>query len=184
MSITKINLMFAIGITICFFLSCTSKKEAAWEGKNKNQTAPLSITLLPKSGSNVTGSLSFTQDGKILRISGLVSGLSSGLHGIHIHEKPDCSADDASSAGAHFAHPGQIHGRPAVKTSHLGDLGNIQAGRDGQVIVSLTSENLCLNSKKPCSIRGRSIVIHEQEDDFRSQPSGQSGARVACGVIP
>ncbi|MBN8554857.1 MAG: superoxide dismutase family protein [Deltaproteobacteria bacterium] len=183
MSIKKNIIIGMSGVMISFLTSCSSKNEKNIWG-SKNQTGPISVTLLPKSGSYTTGTLSFTQEGKIVRISGLVSGLSPGLHGIHIHENPDCSADDASSAGQHFSLAGQIHGRLGVKTSHLGDLGNIQAGQEGQAIVSITSDRVSLGSDKQRSIRGRSIVIHSQEDDFKSQPSGESGTRIACAVIP
>lgn len=146
-------------------------------------TGPVYVCKLnPTQGSEVRGTLTIWQRGDKVHIKGDVSGLAPGKHGFHIHEKGDCSAADASSAGAHFNPTGKEHG-PMGKESHLGDFGNIEAGKLGvaRVYLELDAEHWKLTG--PNSIVGKSIVVHEKEDDLKTQPTGNSGARLACGVI-
>src|SRR5690606_25924262 len=110
------------------------------------------------------------------------TGLSAGMHGFHIHETGDCSAPDASSAGAHFAPQGNPHGSPTMEEPHhAGDMGNIRADDNGVAMVQLTFDTLSLES--PNSIVGKAVIIHAQVDDLQTQPSGNAGDPVACGVI-
>lgn len=122
-----------------------------------------------------------SSDGKSLMIEGEVLNLTPGKHGFHVHEKRDCSAADASSAGPHFGDGHQVHAGPLHERSHRGDLGNIVANSDGRAKVSIRRPGLCL-SQPDCSVMNRSFVVHATEDDLRSQPAGASGDRVACGV--
>jgi Cu-Zn family superoxide dismutase len=108
-----------------------------------------------------------------------LQGLAEGEHGIHVHEKGDCSAPDASSAGAHFA-PGEPHGAPDAQAGqrHAGDLGNVTASADGSATYERMDNVIDLSS-----IIGKSVVVHAQRDDMQTQPSGNSGARIGCGVV-
>lgn len=108
-------------------------------------------------------------------------GLEPGLHGFHIHETGDCSADDASSAGGHFNPQDAPHGSRDGAERHAGDMGNIEADNDGRVDTELTLPGITFAG--PTSILQRAVVIHGQEDDLESQPAGDSGDRVGCGVI-
>lgn len=142
--------------------------------------------LEPTRGSEARGEATFTDVGAggmriVLDVTGLASG---SRHGLHIHEKGDCSAPDASSAGPHFSLKGQSHGDHSGSAHHAGDLGNLQADADGRARVSLTvpSTKLTVGSG-PLSVVGRAIVVHAKADDLSSQPAGDSGARIACGVI-
>lgn len=139
--------------------------------------------LQPASDSGAGGTLEFRQDGEGVRVEGEVTGLAPGEHGIHVHEFGDCSAPDGSSAGDHFAPRSSKHGAPddAPGEHHAGDLGNIEAGDDGQADVAMVDDSLSLQGAE--SIVGRAIVVHADADDLESQPSGNSGDRVACGVI-
>lgn len=139
-----------------------------------------SAQLEPKSGSKVTGFVSFVKVGDELRVAGLIQNLTPGKHGLHIHDKGDCSASDAASAGAHFNPTHQHHGGPTTAEHHAGDLGNIEADTSGKAVLSLTAK---LELSGQDSIIGKSVVVHEKEDDLKSDPAGNSGARVACGVI-
>jgi Cu-Zn family superoxide dismutase len=150
-----------------------------FEGTSNTHT----VVLDPSSGSNVAGTLDLTSEPTGVRITGLISGLTPGVHAVHIHEKGDCRAKDASSAGEHWHIAGEIHGKPGLKTSHIGDLGNITADSDGQARISILSDRICLDKSKKCSALGRAIIVHSDADDLQSQPAGQSGIRVACGVI-
>lgn len=140
--------------------------------------------MQPKSGSQVSGKIFFKQAGDKLLITSDVKGLTPNQkHGFHIHEKGDCSARDASSAGGHFAPMEHSHGAPGDKKHHAGDLGNIEANAYGIAKVGKDSNSLSLivNDKK--SIIGKAVIIHKKSDDLKSQPSGSAGARIACGII-
>lgn len=116
-----------------------------------------------------------------MRVTVDLEGLEPGPHGFHIHEVGDCSADDASSAGGHFSPQGTAHGSPDAAEQHAGDMGNIEADSDGRVDTELTLQGLAFSG--PTSILQRAVVIHSKKDDLESQPSGDSGNRVGCGVI-
>jgi Cu-Zn family superoxide dismutase len=136
--------------------------------------------LEPKSGSSVTGTVTFIQRRDLTEVLLDIENLKPGKHGFHIHEKGDCSAPDASSAGGHFNPTHQHHGGPATIERHMGDLGNIEAPASGKVH---WESEFKMNLKGPDSIIGKSVVVHEKEDDFKTDPAGNSGARIACGVI-
>jgi Cu-Zn family superoxide dismutase len=120
-----------------------------------------------------------------VRIAGLVKGLKPGTEqGFHIHEKGDCSAPDASSAGDHFNPTSQPHGNPkASGPKHVGDMVNLRADSQGIAKVDLFIEGAALQSGTPNDVAGKAIVVHQKPDDYTSQPAGDSGDRVACGVI-
>lgn len=139
--------------------------------------------LAATSGSSVSGSLKFRESkDRVVHISGTVEGLTPGKHGFHIHVNGNCDSPDGMSAGGHYAPAGGRHGAPGSKDRHLGDLGNIEAGADGRAAVDVTAHGISIALMGAASVDGRSIVIHAREDDF-SDPAGNSGARVACGVI-
>ncbi len=139
-----------------------------------------SAQLEPKSGSKVTGIVAFAKVGDEVRVVAYIQNLTPGKHGFHIHEKGDCSAPDAASAGAHFNPTQQHHGGPMTAEHHAGDLGNIEADASGNAQLNWKGK-LSLSGKD--SIIGKSVVVHEKEDDLKTDPSGNSGARVGCGVI-
>src|SRR5213079_384213 len=137
-------------------------------------------TLEPKSGSQVTGTVTFTKTGDEVHVVAAFHNLKPGKHGFHIHEKGDCSAPDAASAGLHFNPTQHKHGGPATTERHEGDLGNIETDASGKTHLDWKGK-LSLNGAN--SIIGKSVVVHEKEDDLKTDPSGNSGARVACGAI-
>ncbi|MBI3770036.1 MAG: superoxide dismutase family protein [Deltaproteobacteria bacterium] len=139
-------------------------------------------TLQPKSGAQVTGTVTFTQKGDRVEVVANVKNLTPGKHGIHVHEKGDCSASDASSAGGHFAPGGGQHAGPTDPKRHAGDLGNLEAGADGSATLTTTTDMLHVGSGDH-DVIGRAIIIHGDPDDLATQPSGNSGGRIACGVI-
>ena len=139
-------------------------------------------TLLPASGSDVRGTIRFATKDALIEVSGRITGLTPGAHGLHIHEKGNCSAPDASSAGPHFDPDKGRHAGPHDATRHAGDLGNIEADADGVADFRIEVAGLSL---KPAanSIIGRSVIIHADPDDLATQPSGNSGKRIGCGLI-
>lgn len=143
--------------------------------------SPAIALLRPASGSQVRGTVRFTETDDGMRVVADVSGLTPGKHGFHVHQNGDCSAPDAMSAGDHFNPDAQQHGGPDTDMRHRGDLGNIEANAEGRAQAERTVKGLVLSG--PESIAGKAVLVHAGEDDLRTPPSGNSGARVACGVI-
>lgn len=140
-----------------------------------------SAELQPASGSQVRGRVDFTQAGDRVRVTGDIGGHAPGRKGFHIHEKGDCSAPDATSAGGHY-NPGKTrHGAPGA--GHAGDLGNITFDASGQARVDQMASGIAVSSSAPNGIIGRALIVHMQEDDLKTDPTGNAGGRAACGVI-
>jgi Cu-Zn family superoxide dismutase len=119
-----------------------------------------------------------------VHLSGTLRGLPpNGEFGFHIHEKGDCSAPDASSAGGHFNPTNAQHGNPQGAAHHAGDMLNAKSDARGVAQVDATAAGVTLGGGQPDDVRGKAIVLHEKADDYASQPAGNSGARIACGVI-
>ena len=141
-----------------------------------------SAQLESKSGSQVTGTITFTKVGDDVQVVADVQNLKPGKHGIHIHEKGDCSAPDAMSAGGHFNPGGHQHGAPDAKEHHAGDLGNMTVAGDGTGSLMIHSSDLSIAGSDN-SVVGHAIIVHEKADDFVTQPTGAAGGRIGCGVI-
>lgn len=133
-----------------------------------------------KSGSKVTGTVTFTKVGDDVQVVADIQGLAPGKHGFHLHDTGDCSAPDAASAGPHFNPTHQHHGGPMTAERHAGDLGNIVADASGKAHIDWKGK---LSLGGADSIIGKSVVVHEKEDDMKTDPAGNAGARVACGPI-
>lgn len=131
------------------------------------------------------GTLELSDEGSGVTISGDVSGLSPGEHAFHIHETGKCEGPDFKSAGGHFNPDNKKHGE-VEGGPHAGDMPNITADDDGKVSISHTNDAVTLEKGPKNSLfddDGSAIVIHAKADDYKSQPAGDAGDRVACGVI-
>jgi Cu-Zn family superoxide dismutase len=139
--------------------------------------------ISPTEGHDTAGTVEFSAEGDTVRLEGRITGLEPGAHGLHIHANGDCSAPDASSAGGHYSPDDDPHGSPRdlPDKHHVGDLGNIVAGEDGTADVVAEDPEMQLSG--PESVIGKAVIVHEGRDDLESQPSGDAGARVGCGVI-
>ena len=137
--------------------------------------------LKPAANSKVTGTVQFIPTDKGVRVVAHVVNLTPGDHGFHVHEKGDLSAPDFTSAGPHFNPTGDPHAGPHDERRHMGDLGNLEANSDGVAKLDYVDHHLKLEGEH--SIMGRSVIVHAGKDDLKSQPSGDSGARVAGGKI-
>jgi superoxide dismutase, Cu-Zn family len=138
-------------------------------------------TLAPTKGSTVAGHVSFVKVDGGVKVTAHISGLTPGLHGFHIHEFGDCSAADGSSAGGHFNPAGHPHGGPKDAERHAGDLGNIEAGKDGVATLDVVDAAMTLEGSS--GILGGGVIVHEKADDLKTQPTGNAGGRLSCGVI-
>jgi Cu-Zn family superoxide dismutase len=112
-----------------------------------------------------------------------VQNLPPGQHAAHLHEKGDCSAADGSSAGGHWNPMTHEHGKWDNGAHHLGDIGNIEVQPDGSGTVTLTTDKWTIGTGQPNDIVGKAIIVHEKQDDFQTQPTGNAGGRVGCGVV-
>lgn len=130
----------------------------------------------------VKGTVEFKEVDGGIEVTANIEGLKKGDHGFHIHEKGDCSAKDAASAGGHFNPSKHKHGAPDAAEHHEGDLGNLTADADGKATTTMTIKGTTL-SDGDTSIVGKGFIVHEKADDMKTQPTGNAGARVACGVI-
>lgn len=146
--------------------------------------APLIATaqLKPTKGNKTIGEATFEQAGNQVRVVVFVQGLKPGQeHGFHIHEGSDCSGD-AMGAKGHFNPHGKPHGIPGSADRHAGDLPNLKANKAGRANIHYDADIIMLTPGS-ANIIGRALVVHAGPDDFRTQPTGNSGARIACGVI-
>jgi superoxide dismutase, Cu-Zn family len=144
--------------------------------------SPIAVArIFPTTGNTVTGIITFTIENGIMHVKGSFSGLAPGKHGIHIHEFGDMTKEDGSSAGGHFNPDKKMHGGMDNPQRHEGDLGNIIADAKGNATIDVTDSLLSFAGGN--SILGRSVVIHEKEDDLATQPAGNSGSRIGYGVI-
>ena len=132
----------------------------------------------------IHGTVTFTQEAGGVKIVADLDGLSPGKHGIHIHEKADLSDPKLAGAGGHFNPGGAAHKHagPMDKSRHAGDLGNIDADQSGHARLELTDDALSIDGPKN-GVVGHSVIVHAKEDDLKGQPAGNSGDRIAGGVI-
>lgn len=160
----------------------TEVEEVVTETKTEKT---ISVTLSPKSDSNVTGTVVFTDKGGEVTMEASLSGLTEGIHAIHLHEKADCSSPDGKSSGGHWNPTGQPHGAwGAASGFHKGDIGNMTANAEGVAEISLTTNEWCIGCGDDTkNILGKAVIVHQGEDDLTSQPSGAAGARVSCAGI-
>jgi superoxide dismutase, Cu-Zn family len=139
--------------------------------------------MQPTQGNNVRGEVRFIQEPGGLRIQAQIEGLGAGEHGFHVHEIGDCSHPQAESAGGHFSPHGRRHGAPDAPPDqrHVGDLGNITGVPGGVSTYDRVDPIMTLEGEN--SVVGRSVIVHAQRDDLQTQPTGDAGARLACGVV-
>lgn len=154
--------------------------------KEEMEETEISFKMEPKSESDVQGTVTFLEkDGKVA-MSASFSGLTPGEHAIHLHEKADCSAADATSTGGHWNPTSQPHGKWGDEGGyHLGDIGNFTADDSGNASLEFETDRWCIGCGDPNrDILGKAVIVHQGSDDFTSQPSGAAGPRVSCtGII-
>ena len=139
------------------------------------------LAVLQSSDGKVKGTIHFMGHGASVHVHGTISGLEPGKHGFHVHEFGDCSAADFTSAGSHFNPTNDPHAAPSEAKRHVGDMGNVEAKADGTAAVDYMDPKLAFTGAK--SILGRGVIVHAKADDLKTQPTGDAGGRLACGVI-
>jgi Cu-Zn family superoxide dismutase len=174
------KLVFSIVSLIILTLAygCEIKKYSIPE---KEKVKKAIVVLYPTKENETAGIVEFHKVENGIKIIGEIKNLSPGKHGFHIHEYGDCSAEDGKSAGGHFNPFDKPHGAPSDKERHVGDLGNIVANEEGIAKFEIIDSLISFTGKS--SIIGHAVVVHAGEDDLKTQPTGNAGARLACGVI-
>ena len=147
--------------------------------------SPTATAVLKDAAGKEVGTATFTpaKTGVLVKVA--VTGLPAGKHGIHLHAAGTCEAPDFKSAGGHFNPGAKQHGLHNPQGAHAGDLPNLAVGKDGKAKASFTAKGATL-SEGPASLLGpdgAAIVIHADADDEKTDPAGNSGARIACGVV-
>jgi Cu-Zn family superoxide dismutase len=156
---------------------------AACQSMEQGTGQKASANLESRSGSNTKGTVNFVWQGSDVLVTGNFSGLRPNAEqGFHVHEKGDCSAPDAMSAAGHFNPDAKAHGMPGSGHNHAGDMPNIKSDANGNAVYSAKLSGFAINNG-PNGILGRSVVVHRDPDDYKSQPAGNSGPRIACGLI-
>lgn len=169
-----------VGLSACSSVPPTRPTPTATPHVSRQAIA----NLASASGSLVSGRLTLSTAPGGVRVRGDVGGLRPGsLHGFHVHENGDCSAVDAASAGGHFNPENKPHGRVGQGAHHAGDADNLVADAGGVAHVDAWLPGAALGDGSAHDLNGRALIVHAGADDYSSQPAGNAGARVACGVI-
>jgi Cu-Zn family superoxide dismutase len=163
----------------CALAACQSGATPKAEQESAVATAALQATK----GNKAFGEATFEQTGDKVHLIVNAQGLKPNQeHGFHIHEAGDCSSGDGMSAKGHFNPQAKPHGNPASSEHHAGDLPALKADKDGRARLDTDLSGFTV-TPGPASIVGRGLILHADPDDYKTQPTGNSGARIACGVI-
>ena len=184
---------------VLLFLGTYSCKEAKKEAKDTMENVEamaeeikeeidvktLKFSLEPKSDSNVKGEVSFIEENGTVSMNANLSGLTPGEHAIHIHEKADCSSADGKSTGGHWNPTFAPHGKwGSTEGYHRGDIGNFTADAEGNATVEFSTDEWCLGcGDETKNLIGKGVIVHQGEDDFVTQPTGDAGGRISCAGI-
>ncbi|PVY93333.1 Cu-Zn family superoxide dismutase [Acidovorax sp. 99] len=139
--------------------------------------------LEPTRGNTATGTVTFVQTGDGVQVSGEIRGLKPDAeHGFHVHEKGDCSSADGMSTGGHFNPTAKPHGSHGAGEHHTGDLPSLKADKYGVAAFSFVSRSISVGGPTT-DIVGKGLIVHRDPDDYKTQPTGNAGPRLACAVI-
>lgn len=180
------NFLYTSILTVALCVACAHKESTqpvAAAPAPTPEPGPMSAqaTMKPAKKQKTKGVVHFTQSGDKVKVEAMIEGLKPGPHGFHIHETGDCSAADFASAGGHFNPGHKAHGGHDATEKHAGDMGNITADNKGKAKLTVELSGVSLGG--PESIVGKAVIIHEKADDLKTAPTGNAGARWACGVI-
>lgn len=170
-------LLLCIIAPLCLFLGSIYYYLSPLHEKTKKAIA----LITPTQGNKIHGVVTFTQEGNGVRIVADISDATPGSHGFHIHEFGNCACPDGNCTGSHYNPTNKQHGARTSAERHVGDFGNIEVNEQGIGHLDVVDSVISLNG--PHAIIGRSVVVHGQADDLTSQPSGNAGSRIGCGVI-
>jgi superoxide dismutase, Cu-Zn family len=175
---------FVLAAALCGTANAQARTQTVALRSSVQMAATAHADIVNAAGDKI-GTATFVPSAGGVRVDLNVSQLPPGTHGVHIHTTGKCEGPAFTSAGPHFNPANKKHGRDNPAGPHNGDMPNIEVGPDGKAVTSLLDTNVTL-SDGPNSLfqeGGTSIVIHASQDDYKTDPSGNSGARIACGVV-
>jgi len=180
------RILFTAGFFLLFATDSQNTPKKNKEAQIIRKTVKkVQFQLDPKSASTTQGDVTLTEEDGKVTFEANISGLSQGVHAIHIHQKADCSSDDGKSSGGHWNPTFEDHGAWGSETGfHRGDIGNFNADASGNGKVVFSTDLWCLDCDDPVkNLMGKAVIVHQGKDDLVSQPSGAAGARVSCAGI-
>ncbi|NCP50722.1 MAG: superoxide dismutase family protein [Flavobacteriales bacterium] len=186
--------IFTLALLIVLTVGCKNEKKETEQKVEEpitekvEQTSNVEVikfSLEPKSDSNVSGTVTFTQENGSVTMVAEMEGLTEGIHAIHIHEKADCSSPDGKSTGGHWNPTAQPHGKwGAEEGYHKGDIGNFIADASGKGSITFTTDQWCIGcGDEAKDILGKAVIVHAGTDDYTTQPTGDAGGRISCAGI-
>lgn len=186
-----VSSLLLLALPACVFVHASDEKEPAdhaaphahsGSGPDAPTGARAEAVIEARSDAKLSGKATFTEVAGGVLVEIEVHHTAPGWHAVHVHEKGDCSAADGSSAGGHFNPGTESHGSPHAPEHHAGDLGNLWVGENGSGHHVILMPELTV-ADGDHSVRGRAIIVHAGVDDLVSQPTGNAGGRIGCGVI-
>lgn len=181
----KLTPIMTAAMTSLAITGCAMMDRPIRQPMGSAPTQALAATTLRTAAGRDYARASATQVGDSIRVTIEASGMPRGTYGVHIHAVGRCDAPDFASAGPHWNPTGQQHGKNNPAGMHMGDLPNLLVGTDGRGSweINLPASRISGGTMPLLDGDGAAIVIHETADDYRTDPSGNSGARIACGVL-
>jgi superoxide dismutase, Cu-Zn family len=178
-----VRYLIGVGVTVALVAGAGGAAVAKSKKKSSGKEPQAVAVIASKSDSHLTGKATFhAASGKVtLKID--IAGAEPGSHAVHLHEKGDCSAADGSSAGGHWNPTQENHGKWAAAPFHHGDIGNVEVGADGKGTLTLTTDLWTIGGAPETDVVGKAVIVHAKADDFTTQPTGNAGGRVGCGVV-
>ena len=186
--------IFTLVLIMVLTIACKNEKKETEQKAEEMTTEKEEVTsnvevikfaLEPKSDSNASGTVTFTQENGFVTMVAELEGLTEGEHAIHLHEKADCSSPDGKSTGGHWNPTSQPHGKwGSPEGYHKGDIGNFTAGADGKGTITFTTDEWCIGcGDETRDILGKGVIVHAGTDDYTTQPTGNAGGRISCAGI-
>ena len=180
-----IRYLIGVGVAAALVagVNCAAGEQGKAKGVGTGQEKKAVAAIESKSGSHVTGKATFREANGKVTLTLEIEGADPGTHAVHLHEKGDCTAPDGASAGGHWNPTHENHGKWGTPPFHRADIGNLEVGADGKGSLTMTTDLWSIGGAPETDVVGKAIIVHAKADDFTTQPTGNAGGRVACGVV-
>jgi superoxide dismutase, Cu-Zn family len=182
---TMIRCLIGLAVVVGFLAGTSYAAGDGTKGKavGKAHEKKAVVTIQSKSGSHVSGKGTFSETNGKVTLTVKIQKAEPGPHAVHLHEKGDCTAADGASAGGHWNPTHEDHGKWGTTPFHHGDIGIIEVGANGKGTLTLTTDLWSIGGAPETDVVGKAVIVHAKTDDFTTQPTGNAGGRIACGVV-